>query len=304
MGLVVQVLLAVVLIFCGVVMKSSDAGKNKSCVSSQVKENNAIIFELFERRVKLLAQLQDLKKDLEKHIENLKAQIEGCKGEVEWFRSQLKEAQAKLQYLKKCVEDLQRKLREMEEMVALAQGLGKNRGVGSTYTRWGRKTCDDDKETKLVYTGIVGGKSHTEKGSGTNPLCMTTTLTEYNVTSKPSNYGRLYGSEYEAVSTLQNHKVPCTVCQVPASNTIMIPGTNRCPPGWKARYTGYLASAHSGHYATEYLCLDGSPETMAATTTNHNGFLLYGVLNACGSLPCPPFDADKVPTCIVCSSPQ
>ncbi|KAK7094994.1 hypothetical protein V1264_006463 [Littorina saxatilis] len=81
----------------------------------------------------------------------------------------------------------------------------------------------------------------------------------------------------------------------------MVPATLTCPPGWTPHYSGHLASQYKDHYATEYVCLDGSLEDDSTVMNQGNGLLFYFVMTVCGSLPCPPYINDKVVTCVVCS---
>ncbi|XP_070176848.1 uncharacterized protein [Littorina saxatilis] len=172
------------------------------------------------------------------------------------------------------------------------------KGKGSSFVRWGRKTCPNT--TVLVYTGVAGGKYYDHKGSGTNRLCLTRTP-QFDNTAKPPYYGYLYGAEYQEIPGHLNHDVPCSVCLAPQSTTIMVPATLTCPPGWTPQYTGHLASEHSSHQGGEYICLDGSPEDDSSGVRNDDGLLFYLVVTVCGSLPCPPYINDKVVTCVVCS---
>ncbi|KAK7094977.1 fibrinogen- and Ig-binding protein-like [Littorina saxatilis] len=170
--------------------------------------------------------------------------------------------------------------------------------LGSTFIRWGRKSCPTN--TTLVYAGVAGGKQHHHKGSGTNRLCLTRTP-QFDNTAKPSHYGFLYGAEYEKIPGHHDHDVPCSVCLVPQSTTIMVPATLTCPPGWTPHYTGHLASQRNVHYGGEYVCLDGSPEDDSSVLKDDDGLLFFHTVTVCGSLPCPPYINDKVVTCVVCS---
>ena len=119
--------------------------------------------------------------------------------------------------------------------------------------------------------------------------------------AKPSGYGYLYGAEYESMTGHTDHDVPCSVCRVPQSTTIMVPGTLTCPPGWTTQYTGHVVSEHQSYYASEYVCLDGSPEHDSSGAVNNYGLLFYYTITQCGSLPCPPYVTNKVVTCVICS---
>ena len=151
----------------------------------------------------------------------------------------------------------------------------------------------------FCWTGLAGGKFHTEKGSGTNRLCLTRRPQFDSVSA--GVYGHIYGAEYQGIGNHEDYEVPCSVCRVPQSTTIMVPATHTCPPGWTTQYTGHLVSQYKDYYATEYVCLDGSPEDESSSKTSENGLLFYYVIARCGSLPCPPYIGGKVVTCVVCS---
>ncbi|XP_070183611.1 uncharacterized protein, partial [Littorina saxatilis] len=152
----------------------------------------------------------------------------------------------------------------------------------------------------FVNSGVAGGKLHSHKGSGTNPLCLTLTP-QFDDAKVPSHYGYLYGAEYETIPGHHDHDVPCSVYLASQSTTIMVPGTLSCPSGWTSQYTGHLVSQLADHFATEYVCLDGSPEHSLNDESNENGLLFYYVITVCGSLPCAPYINNRVVTCVVCS---
>ena len=149
-------------------------------------------------------------------------------------------------------------------------------------------------------TGFVGGSYYNHYGAAANYLCLTK-KPEYDNVAKPSYYAFLYGAEYFYISDHHGHDAVCSVCRAPQSTTIMVPATLTCPPGWTTQYTGHLTSQYKDHYATEYVCLDGSPEDDSSGVRNDNGLLFYYVTAQCGSLPCPPYIQGKVVTCVVCS---
>ena len=153
----------------------------------------------------------------------------------------------------------------------------------------------------MSLTGITGGKHYLQKGNGNNPLCLPKTPEFDNVVADPPVYAFLYGAEYQEIPGHTDHDVPCSVCRAPQSTTIMVPATLTCPPGWTTQYKGHLTAAHYVHYASEYVCLDASPENGTNTATNEEGLLFYYVITQCGSLPCPPYLHHKVVTCVVCS---
>jgi hypothetical protein len=120
-----------------------------------------------------------------------------------------------------------------------------------------------------------------------------------------SDYGRMYGAEYETnfwAANSDDEDVPCALCRTTHATTVMIPGTNVCNNGWNRQYYGYLASGFVGHAAaSSFVCVDVNPEYRISGAGDQNGKLFYSVLAKCGSLPCPPYINDYALTCVVCS---
>ncbi|VDI73846.1 Hypothetical predicted protein, partial [Mytilus galloprovincialis] len=90
--------------------------------------------------------------------------------------------------------------------------------IGVTYVRWGKKTCPE--KSDIVYTGQVGGNYYTNKGGGSNWLCLPNDP-ENGKAYSYSNDG-LYGPEYQIHSSnnpsgfpasLYDKEVPCSVCR-------------------------------------------------------------------------------------------
>jgi hypothetical protein len=122
-------------------------------------------------------------------------------------------------------------------------------------------------------------------------------------------YASIYGAEYSSIAPgmftqpLFNHDVPCAVCRTTARSTVMfLPGRDVCYPGWHTEYSGYIMSGNKGYpAATEYICVDGEPETELRDDRDDNGALLNTVEGMCGSLPCGPYVNGRELTCAVCS---
>ncbi|XP_076462957.1 short-chain collagen C4-like [Babylonia areolata] len=260
-----------------------------------IAQQNEALMALQKEQSAVPLQVQQLKWRLEKRLDYLEDRLRECKRGLQSVHSEVKSTQAEVNSTKADVGDLEDILKEVQQ---IQHNVSVN--IGSTYIRWGRKSCPAHTDAKLVYTGIVGGKLFSQKGSGTNPLCLTL-APKYDGRAKPGSNGYLYGSEYEGISGLQNQEVPCSVCHTRNSSTIMVPGTMVCPSGWARQYSGFLASNFWNYFATQFLCVDGSPEALSASNVDSNGFLFYAVVSKCGSLPCPPYVADKVVTCVVCS---
>ena len=146
------------------------------------------------------------------------------------------------------------------------------------------------------------------KGGAAEYVCLPQDpefVTEGDLTNNPSTYlGQMWGAEYQASfsSAKVDDDVPCAVCQVSAAATLMIPAKTTCPSGWSIQYHGYLVSGHYGHDApSQYICLAQHPEYFEGRRANSNGKLIYGVRTVCGSLPCPPYENNRLLPCAVCS---
>ncbi|XP_061166778.1 short-chain collagen C4-like [Saccostrea echinata] len=192
---------------------------------------------------------------------------------------------------------------------------GTKTGEGQTYIIWGKKTCPALNGTHTVYSGISSGRQYTNAGSGSNTLCLPHNPDPAPVDypksfqgNNPSFSGSLHGAEYQFTyrNIAIDDDVPCAVCMVTnAASTLMVPAKTSCPAGWTVQYTGVLTSGSdaSGHYGTDYLCLDENPEYMTegARMQDYNGKLFYPVHAVCGSLPCPPYKNQQLISCVVCS---
>ena len=180
----------------------------------------------------------------------------------------------------------------------------------SIYVRWGRTTCAGS-ETGLVYKGYIAG-GQIKKGSGANLLCLPENPTWGNYDDSANMpRGYIYGTEIDDSQKasekifgydVDQHDLPCAVCETRFSMTHMFPGRNTCFDGWTLQYAGYLVADHHGHSSNKaYECLDSSPEAVAKGNTDDNQSVLYLVEAKCGSLPCPPYVECREIACVVCS---
>ena len=48
-------------------------------------------------------------------------------------------------------------------------------------------------------------------------------------------------------------------------------------------------------------CVDANPESVPGSASYTNGGMFYNVEASCNRMPCPPYDPEKEPTCVVCS---
>ncbi|XP_055996389.1 uncharacterized protein LOC125683218 isoform X2 [Ostrea edulis] len=171
-------------------------------------------------------------------------------------------------------------------------------------------------ENKILQSnrGISSGRQYTNPGSGSNTLCLPhnpdPTPVDYPKhfqLNDPSVSGSIFGAEYEFTyrNIAIDDDVPCAVCVV-SNAALMVPAKTSCPVGWTVQYIGVLTSGsdYSGHYGTDYLCLDENPEYMTegARMHNYDGKLFYPVHAECGSLPCPPYKSKQLISCVVCSN--
>ena len=208
----------------------------------------------------------------------------------------------------------QRELRQIYDELKQTVDKFVRRG-GTTYTRWGRTVCPET-GPELIYSGYAGGSSHSHMGGAASMLCLPM-VPEWGAYSDKLDpvTGYIYGAEYQdgqdRTDKLFGHShhdqdVPCAVCNLNSrSSVIMIPGKKSCFQGWTVEYTGYLMTGRHNHEshksATDYYCIDGSPEDIHGGKANHNGYLLYFVESRCGSLRCPPYVEGRELTCVVCT---
>ena len=179
-------------------------------------------------------------------------------------------------------------------------------GAGVTFTRWGHDSCPTVDGTTLVYTGRVAGAYYNQRGGGSNYLCLPNDP-EYDEikTIYPSDYSRIYGTEYELpITGKHDHDAPCAVCYDSVrSSELMIPAKTRCPASWTREYYGYLMSeANYGDRSRgQYVCVDKDQVSLPGSISNLNGALLYHVRATCHGIQCPAYDSGKALTCVVCS---
>ena len=183
------------------------------------------------------------------------------------------------------------------------------KSAGAVYVRWGRTTCPNITGTELVYTGRAAGSHYSNSGGGSNFQCLVEDPENFDFGPMSARASYMYGAEYETTGNvplsnrpLQNENVPCAVCYVSSRATVlMVPGKYSCPPRWTREYYGYLMSERYNHYRSTYECVDAEPEGVPGGGDNENGALFYHVEPRRGSLPFPPYRAEKEITCAVCT---
>ncbi|XP_070174281.1 uncharacterized protein [Littorina saxatilis] len=196
---------------------------------------------------------------------------------------------------------------QITEMTAEIQAL-KNANVenvqarGTTYVRWGHSSCPGTSD--MIYSGIIGGSHQKSVGGAGNHLCMTSHPV-FDTHAQPSLNGHayVYGSEYDICPEAGCDTTPaCAVCRVPHSSSVVIPGTNACTVGWTKEYSGYIMAGYPGYPgSSEFICVDSEIVHVHGSQTNDDENDLYYTHAKCGALPCPPYEDEKIVTCVVCS---
>ena len=187
---------------------------------------------------------------------------------------------------------------------------GDQGAAGVTFVRWGNDSCPDTAETQLVYAGRAGGSHYTDQGGGVERLCLP--LDPDYITAPRSTsatvYSTLYGAEYDTLNgpqhSLHNHNVPCAVCYASTRSVmIMVPAKTECPSSWTREYYGYLTAERGKgtHYRSTFTCLDFNPETVPGEVANTDGAHFGYVVASCNGLQCPPYVANQVVSCAVCT---
>ena len=183
--------------------------------------------------------------------------------------------------------------------------------TGATYVRWGKSSCPNSPGTQLVYQGNAGGTFWSVQGSGADKLCMPT---DPDYLPSTSGLGAqlpaspvIVGVEYQYMvgpnSNVYDHNAPCAVCFATSrAAMVMIPGKTQCPARWTREYYGYLTSERASHPGRSvFNCVDVDPDVIGGTQADTNGALFYYVLSSCNGLTCPPYEADRALSCVVCT---
>ena len=192
------------------------------------------------------------------------------------------------------------------------QGIpGGVENCGETYVRWGRTTCPQNIRTELVYSGRAGGSWYSRTGGATNHLCMPDDPDYLQFYSGTQDRNYVYGVEYEVYTEqplhdVHGHNAPCAVCMaVSRCSLLMIPAKTQCPTNWTTEYVGYLMSEPYGNrLPSEYECVDKDPESVPgldAIGWHSGGGLFDHVEASCNGMACPPYEAEKELTCVVCT---
>ena len=179
---------------------------------------------------------------------------------------------------------------------------------GVTYIRWGRTTCPNTPGTELVYSGRAAGTHYNTQGGTSDYLCLPDNP-QY-LAYRPGVQGQspIYGAEYQIdhnsfqLSHLHDHNVPCAVCVNCERNVLLtIPARISCPYSWTLEYYGYLMTEYYNHRRMATACMDRNPDVVRGQAPDTNGALFYFTEAVCNGIDCPPYDAQKELTCVVCT---
>ena len=181
---------------------------------------------------------------------------------------------------------------------------------GVVYIRWGRTTCPNGADR--VYYGRAAGSQYYTKGGTSDFLCLPETPQYRNYYSSVSHIPELYGVEYDLdngrtslLRQVYEANMPCVLCSVSTrSKMIMIPARYQCPSDWNIEYSGYLMSEaehtnHPGRKAT--ICVDAAAKPVPGSGASTDPAPVFFMRAVCNGLPCPPYEANKLLTCAVCT---
>ena len=177
---------------------------------------------------------------------------------------------------------------------------------GATYIRWENSSCPSTQDTQLVYSGRAAGGHYDMQGGIANHLCLPDDPDYLQYTSGTQDYSYITGVEYRYLPSPANNVIkyaPCVLCYV-ASRTVavIIPAKTHCPSNWTLEYNGYIMTEASNHRRSMYECVDKNPESVPGLNSASNPrALFYPVEAKCNGLSCPPYDAEKELTCVVCT---
>ena len=190
------------------------------------------------------------------------------------------------------------------------QGPPGPRSAGVTYIRWGKSSCPTTPGTQLLYAGRAGGSDHRSQGGGAEKLCLPNNPDYINSSRSTSAtlFSTLHGAEYQTLNgphhNLFDQNVLCAVCYASTrAAMIMVPAKTQCPSSWTREYYGYLMTEreHSLHHRSSYDCVDVNPDAVPCSAGSTDGALFQYVVTTCNGLQCPPYQANRVVSCAVCT---
>ena len=191
------------------------------------------------------------------------------------------------------------------------QGLPGPRSAGVTYIRWGKSSCPTTPGTQLVYAGRAGGSEHMNQGGGAEKICVPLDPDYIDAPRSTSAtfFSTLHGVEYQSLNgplhNLFDHNAPCAVCYAfTRAAMIMVPAKTQCPSSWTREYYGYLMTEreHRNHHRSSFDYVDVNPDVVPGAGVNTEGALFQYVIASCSTgIQCPPYVANKVMSCAVCT---
>ncbi|XP_069112473.1 uncharacterized protein [Argopecten irradians] len=283
-------------------------------VSSQENEISQLKYKLSSVETEM-SSLQQLLNASTKSVAVMQAELAGQDSQINSLQSQISADKSNIISLQAVVNAnssvISTQLAAQEATISnLENQIHNTQGVstGAVYIRWGRRDCPADNSTHLVYTGYAGGSNSAHTGGAAEMVCLPSDPT-WGPHKEIEHYNPayMYGAEYEDALLFgmpnQDEDVPCAVCRSTMHSTsLMIPAREQCYSGWTEGYHGVLSSGSVGSPSpTQYVCVDEHPQALTGGgITNSEGRLLYQVRTVCGSLQCPPYEDDKVLSCVVC----
>ena len=138
--------------------------------------------------------------------------------------------------------------------------------------RYNRRNCV--LHLLLFFLGFTSKSHYNHQGSGADHICLTDEPI-FKTESEGNNAAKVYGTEYRGGVPLQYQDVACAVCQTQQRNMVMIPGRDKCYPGFTLEYAGYLATDHYLHLRSTHICVDREPEPSTPRHLEVAGKLIY-----------------------------
>ena len=193
---------------------------------------------------------------------------------------------------------------------------------GVVFTRWGRSTCPGTASTVELYSGRMAAPMFNNAGGGAEYLCLRDDP-QFSTTMDMNPRSSVVGVEYRGMTIttppttvpLDGENAPCALCFTPSRAVFVFPARASCPASWRQEYIGHLMAARDtagstlatsgsdAHFATEYVCVDGTPDTISGLGTQVDAAFLYQVGPGCPTSPgldCSTY-GDTPLACAVCT---
>jgi hypothetical protein len=158
-------------------------------------------------------------------------------------------------------------------------GKVKANNIGSVFIRWGNATAPEG--TTLLYSGFGFGGRHMHSGGGANPICMK--AGDPGAPGPGSQYGDVLHPLGTGDATRMPPGIPakteikCAVSYVEGPSFEMW-GSDTCPAGWRAAYTGYGMGSYYNHgLPSNRHCVDNK-EFDSSVANTYWGDTWYGTV--------------------------